>query len=171
MNILTQIIAITLGGLLIGGMTLLSMRSRGSRGNGDGPHTFRVHPVWFVFGALGGLFFVGLCGFIVATAAPGERSGPAWFGVVATGFFVFYTYVLRSISVTVDGDQLTVVTLGKRREAALRDIESFKTVGMMIEIRLKPGPDGKVPPPMVCLAALRGLGDLAARVQRGTGGR
>ena len=169
MNFFTQLMVIGLSAALTGGLLALSRRSRPTAG-GAGPQTFRVHRVWFIFCALGGGFLFGLSLFLSGTAEPGERAGPAWAAVIVAAFFAFFAFMLRTISATVDGDQLTVRTLHRVRTVALREVESVQTVGMCIEVRLKAPVGSKPPPPLVFLAALRGLGELSDRIRAGSGG-
>ena len=169
MDLSTQVAIAVLSFLLLGGLLAVSRGSSGSMAADARLRVYRVHPVWYVFCALGGAFLVGLLIFIAVTADAGNRAGPAWFAGGAAVFFIFFAYMMRSISATIGDGRLTVRTLGRIHTVALRDVDQVKTTGLAVEVSLKAPAQGKRPTPIVFLAVLRGLGDLLAEIRAGAG--
>ena len=165
--ILTQVCSAA----VLGVMLLLCLRSRDpGPAAGSGPHTYRVHPGWFVFCGVGGLFLVGIFAFASSVTIPENKPSAAMASVLSALFFVFAAWVFRGTSVTLDESTLTAHTRFGRRTVEVKTIESIKIVGLVVEVRFRPDSTTNVrPKPLTFLAGLRGLGGLLANVRMRAG--
>jgi hypothetical protein len=170
MNVLEQSLTHLLSAAVIAGMLALCLRSRPASEAVAGRRVYRVHPGWFVFCALGGAFLVGIFAFAATTAVPEDRATAGWCSVVSAAFFVFAAFAFRTVSVTVDDDQVTARTLFGERTVALREVERVTVAGLVVELRMRVDPRlGKRPRPLTFVAALRGLGELVVTLRARAG--
>ena len=135
-----------------------------------GRRTYRVHPGWFIFCGLGGLFLVGIFAYPTKPTIPENERIAAWCSVISAVVFVFAALVFRAATVTVDETTLTSRTLFNERTVALNTIEGVKVVGLVVEVKLRPDPTtNQRPGPLTFLAAFRGLGELLVTIRARAG--
>jgi hypothetical protein len=169
-NIFEQMLTHILSAVVIAAMLALCMRSRPGGEAVMGRQTYRVHPGWFVFCALGGMFLVGIFAFASTTATAEDRPIASWCSALSATFFAFTALALRAASVTVDDDQVTSRTLFGERSVALGSVERVAVKGLAVELRLRVDPrTGKRPRALHFLAGFRGLGELLATIRSRAG--
>lgn len=156
---------------VIGIMLAICLRSRNTGvAIVPGRHTYRIHPGWYVFCGLGGLFLVVIFAYASMTTIPENQQITAWFSVGSAVLFVFAALVFRAASVTLDDGMLTSHTLFGERTVPLNGIESVKVVGLVVEVKFRPDPaTNKRPSALSFLAGFRGLGELLANVRARAG--
>jgi hypothetical protein len=135
-----------------------------------GRRSYRIHAGWSVFCGVGGLFVVGVFAFASMTTIPENQKIAAWCSVLSAVLFVFVALVFRAASVTLDETTLTSRTLLSERTVSLRDIESVKVVGLVVEVKFRPdSATNRRPKPLSFLAGFRGLGELLANLRARAG--
>ena len=132
----------------------------------QGTRVYRIHKVWFVFSALGGLFLSGLFAFGSFVCVPDQRGLCIACSVIAALFFAFFAYTMSSLSVTVDDAVVTVGTLFGKRSIAFGNIDRVAVVGMLVEVRQKADPaTGKRKRPLTFLAGFKDLQGIIATIR------
>jgi hypothetical protein len=171
MNALQQGISIGLGMAVLMAVTGLCLRvPAGGARVATGVQVYRIHPAWFVFAALGGLFLAGIFAFASFTCPPDQRIFCLVCSLVAALFFTFFAIFMRSMRVTVDMETVTSGNLFFSRKVALPELEAAGVAGFMVEFRPRKDPvTGKRRMPLVVFAGFRDTTGLIATVRARAG--
>jgi hypothetical protein len=166
---LEQGVAVGLGMAIIGTISGICMRSAARPASVGGKLVYKIHPVWFVFSALGGIFLSGI--FVMgASFQPDLRTFCLGSAAVSAAFFCGFALLMRSLSVTIDETSVTGGNLFGRKSVEFRNVEKVTLAGFVVEVRQKPDPaTGKRPRPLIFLAGFRGIKELMATIRTRSG--
>lgn len=171
MSVLQQSVAVVIGFVILAAVTGLCLKAPpGGAKPAQGTQVYRIHPAWFVFGAVGGLFLAGIFAFGSTVCEPDQKTFCLGCSVFSALFFAFFMVVMRSLSVTVDAERVSSKTLFWTRSVELRNVERAGLGGFVVEVIQKPDPaTGKRRLPLTFLAGFRDTAGLIATIQARSG--
>ena len=169
MSPLEQCVAVGMGVAIIGVISGICMRSSARPANVGGKLVYRIHPVWFVFSALGGIFLTGI--FVMgASFQPDLRTFCLGCAAASAAFFCLFALIMSSLSVTIDDKAVTGGNLFGTKSVEFANVELVNFAGLVVEVRQKPDPaTGKRRRPLIFLAGFRGIKELTAMIRARAG--